>query len=202
MKAVAVARKLIRLIPGFRQMSKPSMVLAATWYGAAILTMANYWHWGLALLALPFLVFYLLDAGRAANRLLYRVVPIAAGLLVLLGTVAGLASGSQRSPSFAYAGPAGVDSQPSAWPSATVSPKPFATGKPTASPSAVPTATHGQTGAAEAAQYACVAAKGSDVFHEPGCASAKKIKPENLIGFSTREEAIAAGLRPCKKCKP
>lgn len=45
--------------------------------------------------------------------------------------------------------------------------------------------------------------KNSKKFHLPTCASAKKIKAENYEAFTgTRDEAIAAGYEPCKKCKP
>jgi len=47
-----------------------------------------------------------------------------------------------------------------------------------------------------------VASKNSKVFHKPGCPSAQRILPENLVTYSTRAEAIAAGKRPCKRCNP
>lgn len=52
------------------------------------------------------------------------------------------------------------------------------------------------------AGYKYVASKNSQVFHTPTCRSAKRISPENMIGYSTREEAINAGKRPCKLCTP
>jgi len=52
------------------------------------------------------------------------------------------------------------------------------------------------------AEYKYVASKNSNVFHSPGCSSAKRIKPENLVGYRSRDEAINAGKRPCKRCKP
>jgi len=42
----------------------------------------------------------------------------------------------------------------------------------------------------------------SDVFHYPSCFYVDRIKPENIIWFSSREDAIAHGYRPCKKCCP
>jgi micrococcal nuclease len=42
----------------------------------------------------------------------------------------------------------------------------------------------------------------SDVYHYPSCTSAQNIKPENLITFSSVEEAKAYGHRPCLKCNP
>jgi len=52
------------------------------------------------------------------------------------------------------------------------------------------------------AQYKYVASKNSKVFHNPDCRWAQRIKPANLVTFSTREKAIQAGKRPCKICKP
>ena len=54
----------------------------------------------------------------------------------------------------------------------------------------------------QVAEYAYVASKNSDVFHKPDCRWAKNISPKNLVGYSTRDEAIEAGKRPCKWCKP
>ncbi|MCL4378713.1 MAG: MBL fold metallo-hydrolase [Actinobacteria bacterium] len=42
----------------------------------------------------------------------------------------------------------------------------------------------------------------SDVFHYPNCKYVKKILPENIIWFSSREDAISKGYRPCKVCNP
>jgi len=67
------------------------------------------------------------------------------------------------------------------------------------------TATEKQTkpGATSAvAEYKYVASKNSKVFHKPECHWAKRIKPENLVGYSSKDEAIKAGKRPCKQCKP
>lgn len=44
--------------------------------------------------------------------------------------------------------------------------------------------------------------KKSDKFHYPSCNWAQKIKPENKIIFTTREEALKAGYVPCKVCQP
>jgi len=52
------------------------------------------------------------------------------------------------------------------------------------------------------AEYKYVASKNSKVFHKPECRWAKRIKPANLVGYNSREEAIEAGKRPCKMCKP
>ena len=47
-----------------------------------------------------------------------------------------------------------------------------------------------------------VAATYSDRYHLPGCKIAQKIAPEDLRTFNSPEEAVAAGLVPCKKCNP
>ena len=47
-----------------------------------------------------------------------------------------------------------------------------------------------------------VGSKNSDVYHYPSCHYVDRINPENLIYFDTPEDAIAAGYRPCKACKP
>lgn len=51
-------------------------------------------------------------------------------------------------------------------------------------------------------KYEYVASKNSKVFHKPNCRLAERISPKNLVGYSSREEAIEAGKRPCKRCKP
>lgn len=60
----------------------------------------------------------------------------------------------------------------------------------------------GQISSGVTARYLYVSSKNSQVFHSPQCRSAKRIKPENLVGYNSREEAIQAGKRPCKVCKP
>jgi hypothetical protein len=47
-----------------------------------------------------------------------------------------------------------------------------------------------------------VASKNGKAFHIPTCRSAARIKPENLVTYNTREDALAAGKNPCKQCKP
>ncbi|MEJ2704923.1 MAG: Ada metal-binding domain-containing protein [Sedimentisphaerales bacterium] len=63
----------------------------------------------------------------------------------------------------------------------------------------------GQAGPAPIAPRAghgYVASNSSDVFHKPGCRWAKNISRENLLVYQTREQALRAGKRPCKWCKP
>ena len=40
------------------------------------------------------------------------------------------------------------------------------------------------------------------IYCRPDCPAGKRMKPENLVHFSSREEARANGYRPCKVCKP
>jgi Metal binding domain of Ada len=47
-----------------------------------------------------------------------------------------------------------------------------------------------------------VASKNSQIFHKASCSSAKRISPNNLVSYATRDEAIAAGKRPCERCNP
>lgn len=49
-------------------------------------------------------------------------------------------------------------------------------------------------------ECAFVASKNSKIFHISTCTWAKRIKPENLICFSSMEEAIASGRQPDKAC--
>jgi methylphosphotriester-DNA--protein-cysteine methyltransferase len=53
---------------------------------------------------------------------------------------------------------------------------------------------------AHAATY--VGSRHSNKYHYPNCRYALKIKQENVITFSSAQEAIAAGYVPCKVCKP
>ena len=50
--------------------------------------------------------------------------------------------------------------------------------------------------------YPYVASKSSSVFHSADCRMARNIAPENLVGYNSREDAVAAGKRPCKTCNP
>jgi len=40
----------------------------------------------------------------------------------------------------------------------------------------------------------------SNKFHRPSCGYVRRIKPENLISFESREEAVTYGYIPCKVC--
>ena len=47
-----------------------------------------------------------------------------------------------------------------------------------------------------------VASKSSSVFHRPDCRWAQNIAEQNRVTYKSRAEAIKAGKRPCKSCKP
>ncbi|MHC4154551.1 MAG: hypothetical protein ACYST6_06475 [Planctomycetota bacterium] len=42
----------------------------------------------------------------------------------------------------------------------------------------------------------------SKVFHKSDCRWVERIAPKNLVGYNSREEALRAGKKPCKRCKP
>jgi len=54
----------------------------------------------------------------------------------------------------------------------------------------------------DVAEYAYIASVNSEVFHQPNCRYAQRIKSKNLAGFKSREEAINSGRRPCEVCNP
>jgi hypothetical protein len=59
-----------------------------------------------------------------------------------------------------------------------------------------------QTNQGTQAAYPYIASKSQLVFHKIECGLAKSILPRNRIYFKTREEAVAAGKKPCSVCKP
>lgn len=44
--------------------------------------------------------------------------------------------------------------------------------------------------------------KNSNKYHYSTCSSAQRIKPNNLVVFSSPNEARKAGYVPCKVCRP
>ena len=53
-----------------------------------------------------------------------------------------------------------------------------------------------------AAKETLVAANYSDRYHRSTCKVVNKIDPQDLVTYTTPEDAWKAGLRPCKKCNP
>jgi hypothetical protein len=50
--------------------------------------------------------------------------------------------------------------------------------------------------------HSFVSSKSSEVFHRADCRWAQGIAADNRVGYKSREEAVQAGKRPCKTCKP
>ena len=44
--------------------------------------------------------------------------------------------------------------------------------------------------------------KNSKKFHHSWCSSVADIKEKNKVTFRSREEAVSAGYKPCKRCNP
>ena len=82
----------------------------------------------------------------------------------------------------------------------TSTPSPSPTTLPTFTPTPTPTVSPAPVQPIATCNY--IASKNSDVFHRISCSYVQAIKPENKIYFSTREEAIGSGRRPCSVCKP
>ena len=51
-------------------------------------------------------------------------------------------------------------------------------------------------------ESAYVGNKNSHVFHRSTCSSANSMSEKNKVAFSSRDEAINAGYKPCGKCNP
>jgi len=76
-----------------------------------------------------------------------------------------------------------------------------ADGSPASGPKAAPQQGVGASGR-PVAQGSVVASKSSSVFHRPDCRWAQNIAEQNRVTYNSRAEAIKAGKRPCKSCKP
>lgn len=187
-------RAVARHIPGFRSPTQASMALAITYYAACIAIGFVSWPWGVAGFALPFFVFSMVDMSHAGNPRAARLTACVAGFAVLAGVALGLGSQGYRLKMIpAHPVPAQASGT-------TV----VLTPRPTAAEPATPATnkTPQPSTTADPTAIVYVASKSGKTFHLPSCPSAKNIKPENRVEYKTRDEAIAAGLSPCKKCKP
>ena len=45
-----------------------------------------------------------------------------------------------------------------------------------------------------------VANRNSELFHHPDCQSVKRINAENITAFSSIEQAMEEGFKPCRLC--
>src|SRR6266567_548352 len=59
----------------------------------------------------------------------------------------------------------------------------------------------GTTGSGEREFGPFVASKFRPHFHRPECKWITYVNEHNLLEFSSHEEAVAAGLKPCKTCR-
>lgn len=81
------------------------------------------------------------------------------------------------------------------------SPPAAETAQPTEQPTPQPTATPQPAEATQQADY--IANRNSEIFHRPDCASVQQMKESNKLYFyGTREELLAQGYTPCKRCSP
>ncbi len=74
--------------------------------------------------------------------------------------------------------------------------------KATASAIAWPATTAASSTTATVSQGPFVGSSKSDKYHYPSCTAAKRIKPANLITFSSSADARARGYVPCGICHP
>lgn len=65
-----------------------------------------------------------------------------------------------------------------------------------------PTGTPQPEERATSGEYAYVGSKNSNKYHLPSCRYAQSIDEGNRVGWTSREEAEAAGYEACKVCKP
>lgn len=47
-----------------------------------------------------------------------------------------------------------------------------------------------------------IASKSGKVFHKPTCSHAKRIQDKTRVVYSTKDQALAAGRKPCQTCNP
>lgn len=58
------------------------------------------------------------------------------------------------------------------------------------------------TAAAADTESVYIGNRNTKKFHRPDCSSAKSMKSKNKVTLSSREEALAEGYTPCKRCNP
>jgi micrococcal nuclease len=70
------------------------------------------------------------------------------------------------------------------------------------SPAVQPSTANGNANVPTSATEGFVASKSGKVFHKSTCPHAKRIADNTRVLYQTREEAAAAGRRPCQTCNP
>lgn len=58
------------------------------------------------------------------------------------------------------------------------------------------------TTSAPSSTQAYIGNRNSKIFHYSWCSSVDKMKDANKVEFSTRQDAVNAGYKPCKRCNP
>ncbi len=66
----------------------------------------------------------------------------------------------------------------------------------------LPSGVKSDRAAPTASAYPFVSSKSSQVFHRADCRWAQNIASDNRVGYKSQDEAVQAGKRPCKTCKP
>ncbi|MHC4792038.1 MAG: hypothetical protein ACYS8Y_11480 [Planctomycetota bacterium] len=59
-----------------------------------------------------------------------------------------------------------------------------------------------RTSEGPAVEYEYITSRKSKIFHKADCGPVKRILLQNITGYKSRDEAVKAGKRPCKMCKP
>ena len=72
-------------------------------------------------------------------------------------------------------------------------PEPESQPEPESKPAVKPTQT---------VSYTYIGNLNSKIFHQSNCGSVTNMKEKNKFPFATRDDAIAAGYKPCKNCTP
>ena len=75
-------------------------------------------------------------------------------------------------------------------------------GKPTKNNNPSPALHGGSPAKSESSQGAYIGNKNSHIFHYPGCRAVQKMRASNMVDFEKRNDATAAGYRPCRICYP
>ena len=71
-----------------------------------------------------------------------------------------------------------------------------------AQPASEPEASEKEASAVSEVSAEYIGNSSSHIFHKSDCSSAKNMKEENKVAFSSRAEAIGNGYAPCKRCSP
>jgi hypothetical protein len=215
--------KILSHIPGFRHKTPWNMVIAGIYYMLSITMMFMSIWLGLFMLSGPFLLFNGTDynpAEHGTKKLAALLVSATICVGSLIGFVAdmiqrdwdgtqpdmiitaGTAVPLPPSSGMPAYNPTTVPAQtPAPTMKPTPAPTPEFTPAPTERIAPTPSPTPKKTDPSPTGVYYC-GNKDSDVFHISTCDSVKQITPEDLVIYSSREDAISKGKHPCENCNP